>query len=150
MRAFATVLLGMVSACRHATPETETCVRDVTDFYCTAHDCCGVCYFDEDGGVHVQPCGPRRQASGRLPPESLQAWLLPDDGGTEEPEASVAPHQAAATPTAARPTDDDAPPGAVLVVERCGNPRKPSECLRCYWRLPDGGIWLGGPLTSCL
>jgi hypothetical protein len=144
MRAFAVLLLGMVSACRHAPPETEPRVRDVSDFCCTAANCCGVRYFDEDGGVHVQPCGPRKQASGRVPPESLQAWLLPDDGGSEEP-AEASPKDA---PARSQPPPQ---PEFVVYCERAPVPRnKPMLRWYCHRHWSDGGISPCEALDSCL
>jgi hypothetical protein len=110
MRALAALLLAMASACRHARPETDTRVPDVTDFCCTAADCCGVRYFDEDGGVHVQPCGPR-MVGGHVPPEALSAWLLPEVGGSEE--------LADATPRDALARGEHPPQAAGEFVVRC-------------------------------
>jgi hypothetical protein len=137
MRALAAVLLGMVSACRHAPPETEPRVPDCN---CTSMNCCPGDVWDDDSGAQDQT------RSG------LIASLLPDDGGSEEP--------AEATPRDAMARSGHPPQPVAEFVVHCeradGPPGKPGEwrhpILRwtCHRRWSDGGIQPCEPLDSCI
>ena len=112
------------------------------DFCCTADECCGVRYFDADGGVHVQPC------RGHVPPQASSARLLPEDGGTEEPGET--------TPGDALARGEPPPQPAaefVVVCERASSP-PPNPIIRsgwsCHRRWSDSGISPCESLDSCL
>jgi len=46
------IAVGLVGACGG---NSQAVTRD-PDFCCTADRCCGVRYYDVDGGVHMQRC----------------------------------------------------------------------------------------------
>jgi hypothetical protein len=135
MRAFAAVLLGVISACRPAHPETEARVRDC---HCGAVNCCE---DHEELWVETSGAEDRKRAA-------LEAWLLPE-GGSAEP-AEAAPRNA--------PTRGGQPlEGPAFVVHCCEETRrqsgkrpKPVAPWCCYRQWSDGGIQPCEPLDSCL
>jgi hypothetical protein len=124
MRVFAAVLLGMMSACRHAPPETEPRVPDCP---CASANCCEPSkdQWDVDSGADD-----RKRAD-------LEAWLLPDDGGTEE----VGEGSRAWAPDRLPAAEKYKPPlgWKWVPLNNSWTCRRPVLCPKGYWLKPDGG-----------